>query len=458
MNPARPLQWVLLAIGATCSATTLAMTDAQLKQITQQRLLGDRTGACFAVAVIDAGAKRRVSRAVVCADQNSKPRISYRSAFEIGSVTKTMTAALWADRIAEGKASLNDPIALYLPKGTRVPSFDGQPILLQHILTHTSGLPVIPDFSATLDPGNPYAQIDEASALRTLAQATLARAPGSMFEYSNFAMMLGTLMLTQSTQTDFETLLQTRLFGPLGMKSSYVNIQPKGIEAARGHLPNTQPAPAWTFQTNLAGAGGVKATLDDMTHYVQAQLGLPASPMTNALKLSQQPIQTPAAHPVAMNWMLAKPFDRTVHIHEGGTGGFSAYVAFDLEEQRGVVVLSDTALTTLGGLGSLGNHLMDSRAPLGQPRTMQTPDAALLDQLTGEYQPTPGPPMRISREGQRLFIQAGGQDKFELGYDSAGDFYPLAFDALLRPEKLADGQFKLVWFQGGAAVPLQKVK
>ena len=95
--------------------------------------------------------------------------------------------------------------------------------------------------------------------------------------------------------------------------------------------------------------------------------------------------------------------------------------------------------------------------PLGQPRIRQTPGAALLEQLVGQYAITPALQMRLSRQDQRLFIQATGQDKFELGYDSAGDFYPLAFDALLQPEKLADGQFKLVWFQGGAALPLRKL-
>ena len=439
------------------------MTDSELEKITQQRLLGDRTGACFAVAVIDGPMPGRVARAVVCADASKKTRLLSSSAFEIGSVTKTMTAALWADRMVQGKASLDDPIAQYLPDNMRVPTFNGQPILLRHMLTHTSGLPVVPDFSAALDAGNPYAQIDEASVLRTLAQATLTRAPGATFEYSNFATMLATLMLTRQAETDFETLLRTRLLGPLGMTSSYVNARPHGIQAAQGHSPTAQVVPAWTFRTNLAGVGGVKATLGDMTRFVQAQLGTlsssaTAAPITAALQLSQQPVQTPAGSLIAMNWTLAKPFDRTVHVHEGGTGGFSAYVAFDVAAQRGVVVLSDTALTSLGGLGSLGNHLMDNRLPRGQPRTVQKPDTTLLDQLTGDYVLPPGLQMRLSREGQRLFVQATGQPKFEMGYDSAGDFYPLAFDALLRVKKSGDGQLNLVWFQGGAAVPLQKVQ
>jgi hypothetical protein len=38
-----------------------------------------------------------------------------------------------------------------------------------------------------------------------------------------------------------------------------------------------------------------------------------------------------------------------------------------------------------------------------------------------------------------------------MGYDSAGDFYPLQFDALLRPKRKADGTYAFTWFQLGAA-------
>ena len=120
-----------------------AMSDDELRRIAEQRLLGDRTGACVAVAVIE----KTVARAYVCADPKQLPRITADAAFEIGSISKTMTAALLADLIEQGKASLDDPLDDYLPAGSKAPTFEGQRILLKHIVTHTSGLPVVPDFS-----------------------------------------------------------------------------------------------------------------------------------------------------------------------------------------------------------------------------------------------------------------------------------------------------------------------
>jgi len=94
-----------LALGAGGAHAT---TDAQLRQVVDQRLRGDRTGACLAVAVIE---KEEVARTYACADSKDNARIDSGSAFEIGSVSKTMTSALLADLIGQGKASLDDPLA-----------------------------------------------------------------------------------------------------------------------------------------------------------------------------------------------------------------------------------------------------------------------------------------------------------------------------------------------------------
>jgi len=63
----------------------------------------------------------------------------------------------------------------------------------------------------------------------------------------------------------------------------------------------------------------------------------------------------------------------------------------------------------------------------------------------------------LRRKGDVLTIQADGQPEFEMGYDSAGDFYPLAFDALMRPKRKADGTYTLTWFQGGGALEAERI-
>ena len=448
MTLSRPGLAIAVALGIAAAQSSQAMTAEELQPKVEQRLHGDRTGACFAVAVIEAGG---VVRARACAQAGKPLRIGADSAFEIGSVSKTMTAALLADLIGQGKGSLDDALSDWLPEGTPVPEFEGQPILLRHLVTHTSGLPALPPGVAFTDAANPYADLGADVLHAALARSQLTRAPGTGFEYSNFASMLLSDAVARRAGEGFEALLDQRLFTPLGMQGAYINHRPEGVRAASGHLPNGRQTPAWTFRDEAAGVGGVRATLEDMVRYVQGQLGAAPAPLAAALALSQQPVNPEARPAMAMNWMLAPLAGGTWRVHEGGTGGFSSFVAFDPAAGRGVVVLSDTALHSLGGLGSLGLHLADPARPLGGPRKAAVAPPELLDALVGEYT-VQGMKMTLSRRQDALVIQAEGQPEFEMGFDDAGDFYPLAFDALLKPQRAADGSQGFTWFQGGAAI------
>src|SRR5437762_2497497 len=121
----RPVRTHLLALAAVTLSTlsASAMSDRDLRAALEQRFRGDRTGACVAAAVIDNG---EVANAYVCADPKFQRPYDEHTAFEIGSVTKTMTGALLAELIARGEVALDDPIAKLLPPGTSVPSFNGR--------------------------------------------------------------------------------------------------------------------------------------------------------------------------------------------------------------------------------------------------------------------------------------------------------------------------------------------
>jgi serine-type D-Ala-D-Ala carboxypeptidase/endopeptidase len=81
----------------------------------------------------------------------------------------------------------------------------------------------------------------------------------------------------------------------------------------------------------------------------------------------------------------------------------------------------------------------------------------LIDALVGKYRLQGGLGMELRHHGSGLTIQADGQPEFEMGYDSAGDFYPLKFDALLRPKRKADGAYSFTWFQLGGAMEAERM-
>jgi CubicO group peptidase (beta-lactamase class C family) len=436
-----------------------AMSDSDLRAALEQRFKDDRTGACVAAAVIDNGT---TASAYFCADPKSERPYDEHTAFEIGSVTKTMTAALLAEFIARGEVALDDPLTKLLPPGTGVPSFNGRQITIGDIVTHTSGLPAIPSQYRMTDMNNPYASVTERDLLGALAATQLTRAPGSQWEYSNFAMMVLSYALAKRSGKDYETLLRERLLTPLGMNETYVARRPPQVRLAQGHLANTMPAVPWDFPADMAGVGGVRATLPDMVRYLEGELGARESAITPALARTQQQVASVGGHTMGMNWEILSTAKiangHTIIMHGGGTGGYSSFMAFDRAAKRAAILLSDTALTDLGGLTNLGLHLLDPAVPVGAPRIVATADAKLIDALVGQYRLQGGLGMELRHKGSALTIQADGQPEFEMGYDSAGDFYPLQFDALLRPKRKADGTYAFTWFQLGAALEAERIR
>lgn len=439
-----------LSLMAVLSCTG-SMTDARLKAIVEQRIEGDRTSACVLAAVIE----EQVSRAVVCADPSQGRPLTTSTALEIGSVTKTMTAALLAKLIEEKKLTLDDALAVRLPEGTRVPAFQGAPILLKHLVTHTSGLPSIPSRLPLGDLDNPYAAVTEEALLASLGDVELKEAPGTHWAYSNFAVMLLSYVVSRTAEQDFESFLKARLFDVLGMGHAYVAKKPEGASVAQGHWSNGKPASAWDIPVNLAGVGGVRASLDDMVRYAEAQLGRGDAHLAAVLAKTQAAVDlgrpASAGEPeMGMAWLRGKLSGRVVLLHDGGTGGFSSFIAVDPERSRAVVLLTDTSLANLGGAADLGAHLLDPAFPLQAPRTAATPAADLLASLAGRYQLEGSLQVTLSTRDGKLFALPDGRPEIEFGFDSHGDFFALSLDGLLTPTDPAGGERAFVWTQGGA--------
>jgi CubicO group peptidase (beta-lactamase class C family) len=431
----------------------MAASEGDLRAALEQRYKGDRAGACIAAGVIENGT---TAKAYFCADAKSQRSIDDRTAFEIGSITKTMTAALLAELIAQGEIVLEDPLAKLLPSGTSVPAYNGAAITLGHIVTHSSGLPSFP--WRTTDLGNPYARLTEADLLATLPETQLRRAPGSQREYSNFALMVLSYALARHSGRDFETLLRERLISPLGMEHTFIARRPPNVRVAEGHFSNSRPSGPWDVHVDLAGAGGVRATLPDMMRYLEGQLGLRDSSITPALARTQEKIADIGGQAASMAWEVFQTENgRTYVMHPGGTGGFSSFIAFDRAAKRGVVLLSDTSLTEVGGLRRLGMHLLDSSLPAGTPRATAAAHVELIDALVGRYRLPSGLGLELRRKGSKLTIQADGDPEYEMEHDSAGEFYPLEFDAVLQPRRKVDGTYTFTWYQLGGIHRAERV-
>jgi CubicO group peptidase (beta-lactamase class C family) len=363
-----------------------------------------------------------------------------------------MTGALLASLIEEGQLHLDDPLAMYVPENTNVPDFEGQPILLKHLVTHTSGLPREPDpLTATSRAGLTEAQVIEA-----LNGILLDRAPGTQWEYSNFGYMLLSYVLVHTTGTDLETLMRERLFNPLGMDHAYISQPPPGTTMAVGHTTlNGQPINPWAGPVNLAGEGGVRATLEDMILYAQAQLGSGDPRTVNTLKLTHDLVALGPNYPadalqMGMAWWRSTLDDRTILFHGGNSPGFASLVIIDPEKDRAIIILTDVHVDY--GIEEVARHLLaPDQYELPLARRVAVPDLALLQSLQGNYH-VDDLEVTLSYSGQTLFATTSDGTE-EFGFDSRGDFYPLTLDSgLLTPILDETGQQTFIWMDDLAFV------
>ena len=376
--------------------------------------------------------------------------ISGSTLFEIGSITKAFTGVLLADMVVRGEVALDDPVAKYLPPGTRVPERDGIPITLRHLATHTSGLPRLPDNLAPQDWDDPYADYDAARLVAFLAAHQLRRKPGASYEYSNLGGGLLGFALAHRTGASYGELLRKRIFEPLGMGESGVAESGKPARTITGHNSMGEPVPAWHFDA-LAGAGALHSTLEDMLGFAAAARDTVHGPLARAMALSQRDMfRVDSTTSIGLGWHRRTRGGRTLIWHNGGTGGFRSMLVVDPGSARAGLVLANSALSQ----DELGLALLDPAVkvpPLPPARTTVPLDSATLARYPGQYRLAPNFVISITPRGQAgLYLQATGQQRLRLYPSSATEFFLSEVAASIRFEMDSTGRVAtLVLHQNG---------
>jgi serine-type D-Ala-D-Ala carboxypeptidase/endopeptidase len=350
--------------------------------------------------------------------------------FEIGSVTKVFTALLLAEMARTGEVALTAPVAEYLPAGVRVPGRNGRSITLLDLATHTSGLPFMPDEVPVFAPSS-TAKDAAGRLVQFLARYELPRDIGSEWEYSNIGYWLLGEALASRAGTDYESLLEARVVGPLGMSSTSVAVEPPlKTRLAVGHNAVSQPAPSWhTLSTyaDMAAAGGLVSTVNDLSKVFSVAMGYERSPLAASMAAmldTRRPLD--GGSDQALGLVMTGAADDRLTFHEGGTMGFASFVAWDPGRRVGVVVLSNH----IAGVSDIGRHLLRPEVPLEKPpatkHTEIAADPAALDACAGRYEVRDEGVFVVAREGDFLTIQmpsSWGLPKLRLRPEGPRDFF-----------------------------------
>ncbi|NJM57565.1 MAG: serine hydrolase [Synechococcales cyanobacterium RU_4_20] len=380
--------------------------------------------------------------------------------FEIGSITKVFTALALVQLAEQDQLRFKDPISKFLPDSVKAPSYEGQAISLQALASHSSSLPRLPDNLAPEDIQNPYADYSIEQLYDFLDRYQLTRKMGSSYEYSNLGAGLLGHLLSRQTGKDYETLISDQITQPLQMQDTRIQLtSSQQTRFATGHNQLGQSVAYWDLPT-LAGAGALRSTVNDLLKFLAANLELQPSPVNASLqKTHVVQLKTDEQNlAIALGWHILNQKNQAIICHSGGTGGFRSFIGFIKDKRRGIVVLSNSE----NDIDDLGLHLLDRRIPLAQrkpPKTAIAVDSNILATYMGRYELNPNFILTITEQQGKLYVQATGQEKFELFAATETEFFLTVVEAEITFLKNSTDQVdRLILNQNGRKLPALKMR
>ncbi len=258
------------------------------------------------------------------------------SVFEIGSMSKQVTAEAVMMLVQEGKLALDDPLAKYL---TGLPA-EWNGIQLRHLLTHTSGLH---DWEA--DSAFSYRrEYTTAEFVAFVARHPLDFVPGTRFAYTNSAHPLLGKVIEAVTGVPFERFVTERIFKPVGMLETRIRHQADIVpNHAAGYVDNTGVLEnGEPFRPSiLAPNGGVLSTAADMARWnIALTNNVLLSRATMTLMTTPTQLNDGSTYNGGIAWFLDDYRGHHMQLHNGSTvAGYSSVVYRYPADELSVVVL-----------------------------------------------------------------------------------------------------------------------
>jgi len=261
--------------------------------------------------------------------------------FRIGSLSKPFTAVSIMQLAERGLLRVEDPVRNYLPE---IPPM-ADSVTIHNCLTHTSGLPPLPD-----DP----ALVAETGALHPVGAAfasyqgkTLRFPPGDRFEYSNAGYTVLAAIIERVTGQSYEAYLRQSVFGPAGMVRTTTVSTSNTPNAAVGYAIDERDdiVPAAPISYVTVGSGSILSTVDDLIAWDRALGGTKLLSDASKRRMftpdkDAGAIVSPPAR-YGYGWFVSQDAGHDVFFHGGGVDGFEASFARVPDAKVTVVVLSN---------------------------------------------------------------------------------------------------------------------
>lgn len=307
------------------------------------------------------------------------------TSFNVGSISKTLTAWGLMRLVEQGKVDLDRPIGAYI-KRWRLPasSFDSSAVTFARVLSHTAGISA--HGYDGVDVSQPRAGVlDLLNGKGGVGTATLTLSPGTAFQYSGANYLIVQVAIEDLTGQAFTEYMSREVFRPLRMHGSRFELPADNAAFARAYDAFENPLPRLRY--DALPAAGLTTNVRDLARFAAA--AFPSHRGRGALRSATlERMQTAASHSV---WTEHDPYGpspayglgftvrpeqllgHTGIGHGGSNLGWESFFEIVPATGDGIVILTNGA----NGTAVIAAVLCEWRLSASQSATCPTIDARI---------------------------------------------------------------------------------
>jgi len=303
--------------------------------------------------------------------------------FRIASVTKQYTASAIMKLVEQKKVSLDDDITKYVEFDTK-----GKKVTVRHLLNHTSGIKSYTDIDGFFDNGGGLKDLTPTQIVDLVREFPFDFEPGEKQQYNNTGYIMLGMIIEKITGKTYAQHMQDEFFTPLKLTHTRYDVGSEIIpHRARGYgMGKEGPANAPYLSMTLPyAAGSLLSTAGDLVAWQQALVsGKVVSP--DSYKQMTTPTTLTDGSKIDYGFGLQISPDlhaRRAILHGGGIHGFNSTLAYFVDDQLSVSVISNTHAVPAG---QLAHEIAAFALGVSDPalKDLELP-AAELEPLTGTY-------------------------------------------------------------------------
>ena len=357
-----------------------------------------------AVAIVVKDGRPVFRRAYGLADLEFGILLEADMVLRIGSLTKQFTAAAILQLVDAGKLALDDDPSKY------VDGYDtgGRRVTIEHLLTHTSGIPNYTDMDEWAR--HLPEELTPRQILDIVKVKPLEFYPGAQFKYSNSGYLLLGLVIEKAAGRSYADYIRQMVL-PLGMRQTMyddtVRVIPRrarGYEWEGDEWRNAR----YIGMSQPFSAGGLVSTVDDLALWNTAiDRGRLLSESSRARWYTPFTLTSGRSTGYALGWSVTTHEGLAVAEHGGGINGFRSWVVRIPSERVYIAVLSNNGASRPGTVARQLAALAIGR-PFKDPLLAVVP-APTLEEYVGKYKMADGEGISVGIAKGRLTIQQHGE-------------------------------------------------